>query len=331
MKQKKDIFEKKLMAYNDVFADIFNALILHDTGLKIDPDDLEDARTRSVYVPLSKEDNTAREQERDIAKFWKKEGVILCLIGLENQTAIDKFMPMRIMGYEGADYRFQITERDEALRTAKRKGDNEEVKRIRSRKFYPVITAVLYYGVKRRWNRHKTLCECLDIPDGLKNLVEDRHINVIELAWLNDEEHNRLKGDAWLLIDALRQIRMNGAYINKDLRTVEHVEAMLMFLREISKNDNLFYEGLVKYENEHKEGRKVTMIDFAGAVYRGAIIEGIDQGRKEGILQGRKEGINQGRALERENSLNALKELGASKEFIEKYINLCNAKDDKNS
>ncbi len=73
------------------------------------------------------------------------------------------------------------------------------------------------------------------------------------------------------------------------------------------------------------------MIDFAGAVYRGAIIEGIDQGRKEGILQGRKEGINQGRALERENSLNALKELGASQEFIEKYISLCNAKDDKNS
>lgn len=65
------------------------------------------------------------------------------------------------------------------------------------------------------------------------------------------------------------------------------------------------------------------MIDFAGAVYRGAIIDGIDQGRKEGI--------NQGRALERENSLNALKELGASKEFIEKYISLCNAKNDKNS
>lgn len=57
------------------------------------------------------------------------------------------------------------------------------------------------------------------------------------------------------------------------------------------------------------------MIDFTGAVYRGAIIEG----RKEGLAE----------AFSR--SVDALKKLGASQEFIEKYINLCNAKDDKNS
>ena len=309
----KDITGKKLMAYNDVFAGVFNSLVIHGTGLVIDPDDLEDARARSVYVPLSDEDNPVREQERDVAKFWKKEGVILCLMGLENQTAIDRYMPLRIMGYEGADYRSQVTERDEAARAAKLKGDSSEAGRIKSAKFYPVITAVLYYGIKRRWDKYKSLHECLYIPKGLEGLVEDRHINVIELAWLSDEEMNRLKGDAWLLADALRQMRMFGEYRYKDLTTVEHVEAMLMFLTEFTGRKNLFEEGLLKYEQAQREGRKVAMVDLFGASYRA----GVTDGRAEGVA----EGITIGRNAELASSVNFMRELGVSQKDIDRYIN----------
>ena len=333
---KKDITEKKLMAYNDVFAGIFNSLVFYGTGLVIDPDDLEDARVRSVYVPLSDDDNSLREQERDIAKFWKKEGVILCLMGLENQTVIDRHMALRIMGYEGADYRFQITERDEALRAAKRKGDVSELQRIKSRKFYPVITAVLYYGIKRRWDKYKSLRESLDIPAGLENLVEDRHINVIELAWLSDDEMNRLKGDAWLLADALRQMRMYGEYRNEDITAVEHVEAMLMFLTEFTGRKNLFKEGLLKYEEAQREGRQIAMVDLFGASYRAGVTdghaEGITIGRSEGITIGRNEGITIGRNEERAESLEfsvrALQGLGVSPEIIERYTSLYNSRPD---
>ncbi len=95
----KDISEKKFFTNNDVFAELFNALVLNDTGLKIDPDDLEDARVRSVYVPLSDDEDSLREQERDVAKFWKKGNVILCLMGVESQSTIDKTMPIRVFSY----------------------------------------------------------------------------------------------------------------------------------------------------------------------------------------------------------------------------------------
>ena len=317
MNHDKDIWEKSLTSYNDVFAEIFNSLVFHGTGVVIDPNDLEDARAKSVYVPLSDEDDSAREQERDVAKFWKKGKVILCLLGLENQTSPDRNMPLRIMGYEGADYRYQITQRDEALRTAKRKRDKAEIKRIRATKFYPVITAIVYYGVDKRWDKYKSLRECLEIPEGLAGLVEDRHINVIELAWLDDEQMSRLKGDAWLVADALRQLRLTGEYRADSIHTVEHVEALLKLMKEFTGNQDLFRKRLVKYEEAQREGRPVTMIDLDGAFYRG----GFSAGRAEGIAEEFTRGLNRG--------INALKDLGLSPEIIESFIKLYNADNDK--
>ncbi|MBR0150088.1 MAG: hypothetical protein IJP89_01860 [Synergistaceae bacterium] len=309
MNHDKDIWEKSLTSYNDVFAEIFNSLVFHGTGVVIDPDDLEDARAKSVYVPLSDESDSVREQERDVAKFWKKGKVILCLLGLENQTSPDRNMPLRIMGYEGADYRYQITQRDEALRTAKLKGDKDEARRIRATKFYPVITAVMYYGVDRRWDKFRSLRECLEIPEGLAGLVEDRHINVIELAWLDDEQMSRLKGDAWLVADALRQLRLTGEYKADSIHTVEHVEALLKLMQEFTGYHDLFREGVLKYEKAQIERRPVAMIDLAGGIYRG--------------------GFSEGRATTLNKVMNAMKDLGVSQEIIESVLKLCNAENDK--
>ena len=30
------------------------------------------------------------------------------MFGIENQTAVEKFMPLRVMGYDGASYRSQL-------------------------------------------------------------------------------------------------------------------------------------------------------------------------------------------------------------------------------
>ena len=124
---------------------------------------------------------------------------------------------------------------------------------------------------------------------------------------------NRLKGDAWLLADALRQMRMFGEYRYKDLTTVEHVEAMLMFLTEFTGRKNLFEEGLLKYEQAQREGRKVAMVDLFGASYRA----GVTDGRAEGVA----EGITIGRNAELASSVNFMRELGVSQKDIDRYIN----------
>ena len=68
----KDMAEKTLAAYNDVFSDIINVL-LFDGNNKIKEDELEQASARSIY----KADGRLREQERDIAKYWKKHSIRL--------------------------------------------------------------------------------------------------------------------------------------------------------------------------------------------------------------------------------------------------------------
>ena len=61
----KDITEKTLEAYNDVFADIVNVLAFQGKQM-VRPKELTDALPRSFY----KADGKIREQERDVVKYW---------------------------------------------------------------------------------------------------------------------------------------------------------------------------------------------------------------------------------------------------------------------
>lgn len=99
----KDITKKTLEAYNDVFADIVNVLLFNGEQL-IRPEDLVDQTPRSVY----KADDKIREIERDVAKRWIKNNIRIACIGLENQTMPDPYMPLRVMGYDGVEYRNQL-------------------------------------------------------------------------------------------------------------------------------------------------------------------------------------------------------------------------------
>ena len=66
-----------------------------------------------------------------MAKRWKKGNIRVACIGMENQTQADPDMPLRIMGYDGAEYRAQLLKNNAA----------------ESR--YPVVTLVLYFGYEK--------------------------------------------------------------------------------------------------------------------------------------------------------------------------------------
>ena len=85
----KDIAEKTLEAYNDVFADIVNGLLFNGEQV-IKEDELEAESELSVY----KVDGKLHEQERDVAKYWKNGEIRIAFYGLENQTAVDPDMPL---------------------------------------------------------------------------------------------------------------------------------------------------------------------------------------------------------------------------------------------
>ena len=62
----KDVTEKILEDYNDVFADIANVLLFQGKE-RIKPNDL---RNSSVYSMYKADDTKVHEQERDVAKIW---------------------------------------------------------------------------------------------------------------------------------------------------------------------------------------------------------------------------------------------------------------------
>ena len=116
----KDVAEKLLEAYNDVFADIVNGL-LFDGETVVRPEELEDQAPRAIY----KADGAIREIERDVAKRWVKGNIRIACVGIENQTDPDPDMPLRVYSYDGAEYRTQL------------------LKENRKKPRYPVVTLVL--------------------------------------------------------------------------------------------------------------------------------------------------------------------------------------------
>ena len=68
----RDMTEKHLKGYNDVFADVVNVLLFGGKR-RVKPEDLKDTRARTFY----KTDGKLHEQERDVSKLWVSEGAVL--------------------------------------------------------------------------------------------------------------------------------------------------------------------------------------------------------------------------------------------------------------
>ena len=249
--QDKDVTEKMLEKYNDVFADILNVLLFGGRNV-VDEAALKDALPMSML----KIDGRVRSQERDIAKYWRKNKINVALFGLENQTTANKIMPLRVFGYDGAEYVKQS--RKENIDKAK----------------YPVITLVLYLGYEKRWNYPKTLFEILDIDEEIKPYVNDFKINLFEIAYLDREKIDLFKSDFRILADYLYQMRKNRDYV-ADETAIAHVEELLT-LMSVMTGDNRFEETI----NELKGKEKVNMCEVLDRVEA----RGIEKGRQEGTI-----------------------------------------------
>ena len=81
----KDITKKKLEEHEDVFADIFNALVFKGKEV-IKAEDLTLLPTTEHHAD---EKGVLRERTRDVFMENKKQGVRYLLLGGENQRVID--------------------------------------------------------------------------------------------------------------------------------------------------------------------------------------------------------------------------------------------------
>lgn len=229
----KDITEKHLEAWNDVFADIVNVLLFNGRRL-INENDLEADTKDSMF----KADGQIHEQERDVSKFWKNGEIRISILGFENQTVPDKDMPLRVISYDGASYKQQLLDE-------------------KTKQRYAVTTIVLYFGTKEKWSTPKNLLGCFKVPDELKPFVNDYKINVFDIAWLSDEIIDMFQSDFKFVAKYFQTVRLKKNYKGSN-EEIRHVDALLKMLSALT-GDNSFEE--VYNESNLQEGG-VTMEGF---------------------------------------------------------------------
>ena len=244
----KDITEKTLESWNDVFADIVNVLLFN--GRRII---LESELESDSPVSMFKADGKIHEQERDVSKFWKNGKIRISIIGFENQTMQDYKMPLRIISYDGASYKQQLL--DEKLQ-----------------KNYPVTTLVLYFGTDERWTAPKNLYGCFDIPEELKPFVSDYKINVFEIGWLSDETIEKFTSDFKIVAQYFKAKRLKSDYTGSK-EIIRHVDETLKMLSALT-GDNSF-ETVYNETISKKEGG-ANMCD---------VVERIEKKGKEDVIR----------------------------------------------
>ncbi len=268
------------------FADLFNAVyfggkeVLKAGELTQMDSDLPLLETEEGYLETT-------DQSRDILKLanhvWAR-GAYLLLAGLENQTGVHYAMPLRIMGYEYRNYRKQYEEnvrRHKQERFADMSGAEVISGMCRTELLIPVVTVVLYYGVKP-WDGAKSLHGMLDIPEEMQAHVADYPMHLIEMRNADLPVHTKRNRDFFritrLLLDDKKPVKERLEQVIRDER--ENDVDMLVMLTV----SEMFAGGRLKPRQRKEE---TVMLDVFEEI--------MDMGRKEGMDMGRKEGMQNGR------------------------------------
>ena len=247
-----DITEKILEDYNDVFADIINGLIFNGEQ-RILPESLENTQVHSQYKA---EDGKVHELERDVAKYWKDKKVELAICGIENQSSVEKNMPFRIIGYDGASYRSQLLEKRKEI--------------------LPVMTIVLYFGTNRHWYGKKNIKGLMKIPEELNDYINDYEMKVFEIAWLTEAEIDRFHSDFKIVANFFVQKRKNKNYIPDDPTEIRHVDEVLKLL-QVMTGDERYQMIFNRKKGVH------SMCDVAERLEK----MGWEKGQMEGKIEGK--------------------------------------------
>lgn len=267
----KDKSQKVLEAYDDVFADIINGL-LFDGRPVAQEDEFEDATTWSYY----KASGELRDQDRDIAKYWRRGNICISLVGLENQTKPDPHMPIRVMSYDAAEYRAQLA-RGNGNKSGRNKGNRNRRRYHTTKRIYPVLTLVVYLNHDERWTGPLTLKECLDIHPDIDPYIYDYGINLYEIAWMSMEEVNRrFHGDFRIVAEYYVQKRIDRNY-RPQPQVMRHAREVTQLL-SIMERDHRFEDSynLMLQESESTEKGEWTMCDVLDRIEN----RGIERGRE---------------------------------------------------
>ncbi|MDO5309523.1 MAG: Rpn family recombination-promoting nuclease/putative transposase, partial [Planctomycetia bacterium] len=211
----KDLTERKLLGRNDVFADVFNAIVFKGRQV-IKPDDLKDMDPKSQYRDS---EGKKREFQRDVVKYWMSGASYLAICDLEPQTKKNRDMVLRLFAYDGVLYHDQITLFPDSTRV-------------------PVITLVVYFE-KEPWNKYLRLSDVVQFPPDSKELLlpyfNDFKINVIDVPRLTREQIALFQSDLRICAAFLHNVVNPHDVIPITDPTFDDYQSVCDFLNSICK------------------------------------------------------------------------------------------------
>ena len=238
---------------NDIYFASFSNAILFDGKQVIRPERLvryENDMSLIIDDTKSAED---KKRRRDIVVKTDVDGVC-CLFSIEHQSTIDKNMVIRCGNYEMLEYLKQLK--------------NKKLKRL-----VPQVM-IVFYTEDKKWNTPLELNDYFDIPEELKEYVNDWKIKVVDVKEIDT---SKIKDEQTrYFIEAIQEM-YKGNYEGLH--------------RRIKMNrDNFIYAaiitGSIDLIRDLPEGDEIDMCEGMERMAEGFRSEG----REQGILVGRSEG-----------------------------------------
>ena len=286
----KDITEKLLTDIDEVFADIYNNLCFNGENI-IKPDDLSNASVTTAFIS----NDVTRGLISDVSKIYKNSNLTLALLNIENQSTEDSDMPFRIIGYEGAKYNSQLIS-----------GSDER---------YVVATLVLNFNTKKRWSTPKSIKESLKnkYPIELDEYINDYKVNVIDVAFMDKEDIEKLNSD-FKAVAKYYYLKRNNIEDFEELGECNLKYPVQTFATmKALTGDSRFEIAYNDYVETHKDDKGVTMEKILDDL--------INKGKSEGKeLQAKETAINlKNMNMDEETIARAV---GRDTETVKKWISL---------
>ena len=291
----KDAVNKRYLPDNRRYADLINGFVFHGEQA-IQPETLMDMDSQNGmwHTALEKE-NSGNDEKPAVRKAGRHGrgsrrkgyrdlvrkaaiGINFAVIGIEKQEEVHYLMPLRIMGYDVAEY-----ERQAAVIGKKMREQGAGV--ISSAEFlsgfkkdsrlYPCITLVLYFG--EEWDGSHDLrgiIDFTDIPEKLKGMVNNYHIHLLDVRKL--ENTDVFRTDLKQVFDFIR-----CSQNKKKLRELIEGDNAYKEMDEDAYNMIAAYANVSEMDYVKKGNRKKGKVNMCEALE-----EMIEDGRKEGIKRG---------------------------------------------
>ena len=288
----KDITEKLLTDIDEVFADIYNSLCFNGENI-IKPDDLSNASVTTAFIS----NDVTRGLISDVSKIYKNSNLTLALLNIENQSTEDSDMPFRIIGYEGAKYNSQLIS-----------GSDER---------YAVATLVLNFNTKKRWSTPKSIKESLKnkYPIELDEYINDYKVNVIDVAFMDKEDIEKLNSD-FKAVAKYYYLKRNNIENLEELGECNLKYPVQTFATmKALTGDSRFETAYNDYVETHKDDKGVTMEKILDTIEAKGEARGEAKGKE---LQARETAINLKNMNMDEETI--AKAVGRDTETVKKWI-----------